>query len=190
MLNKSHVLNVFNEIIDKYANMQKLYDIFLSHKQSEAQDRAKVYKCYLEKNNMKVFYDRDELSDNDWTPEKVIELVARSKSLIFFITPNILNASWCHWELYIAIRSKIKIIILYVDPWPNNKINIKDLYIPDYLHDAFNNKNIIYDDRYKFDKCIKNIIKILKTTKLKTIKSKTIKLKTIKSKTNKSKTNQ
>ena len=49
MLDKSHILNVFNDIIDKYSNMSKLYDTFLSHKQSEAQDRAKVYKCYLEK---------------------------------------------------------------------------------------------------------------------------------------------
>jgi len=177
MLDKSHILNVFNDIIDKYSNMSKLYDTFLSHKQSEAQDRAKVYKCYLEKKNIKTFYDRDELSDNEWTPEKVIEIVARSKSLIFFITPTILNAAWCQWELYIALRAKIKIILLFVDPWPNQKVEYKDLKIPDYLKNAFDDKIIIYDDRYKFDNCIKQIVKIISLKQLNTStkKSKTLK---------------
>jgi hypothetical protein len=33
--------------------MSKLYHVFLSHKQSEAQDRAKVYKLFLKMNKIR-----------------------------------------------------------------------------------------------------------------------------------------
>ncbi len=53
MRDNCHILNVYNEVIDKYAKKPKLFDVFLSHKQSEAQDRAKVYKCYLQNKGYK-----------------------------------------------------------------------------------------------------------------------------------------
>lgn len=161
-MDRTHILNVFNELINKYAKMKKKYDIFLSHKQAESQDRVKVYKCYLEKYKYNCFLDRDsDLKDADWTPEKVIELVARSKQLIFFITKTVLDASWCQWELYIALRCKIPITLVMVDPWPCTPFTLKDLKIPYYIKTAFDMKPIV-DNRYKTDDCINKLIKILK----------------------------
>ncbi len=164
-MDKTHILNVFNELIDKYSKMKKKYDIFLSHKQAESQDRVKVYKCYLEKYKYKCFLDRDsKLKDSDWTPEKVIEIVSSCSHLVFFITNTVLDASWCQWELYIALRCKIPITLIIVDPWPNKPIILKNLKIPYYIKDAFKMKPLI-DNRYKTDKCVDNLIKRIKNIK-------------------------
>ena len=159
----TELYDIFNSYVQKYKKKKKLYDVFLSHKQSESQDRAKVYKLFLKDNKIKAFYDKDELTDDDWTIEKVIELVSRSKSLIFFLTPTILNNPWCQLELLIAIKVKIPIIILNVEPtWPKKHIDIKKLNIPKYLKPAFKRNNIIKDHRYNFDILVKTIIKYLK----------------------------
>lgn len=154
--------DIFDYYIEKFSKTHKLYDVFLSHKQSESQDRAKVYKLFLKMNNINAFYDKDELTDNDWTIEKVIEVVSRSKCLFFFYTPTILENSWCQLELLIALKSNIPIFIINVEPtWPKKYINITKKIFPSYLQAAVNN-NIIIDHRYNFDKLEKNIIKILK----------------------------
>ncbi len=161
-----HILNVFNEEIQKYAKKPKLFDVFLSHKQSESQDRAKLYKCYLGNHGYKAFYDRDELEDKDWTPQKVIELVARSRSLLFFLTPTILNASWCLWELYIAMKAKIPVVFLLVDPWPNKEIPFSAFRFPPYLDPLLFQKKVITDSRYTFDSVLRKVIVNLKLRKV------------------------
>jgi len=158
-----NIYDIFNHYVDKYTKMPKLYDVFLSHKQSESQDRAKVYKLFLEQNRIQAFYDKDELTDADWTIEKVIELVSRSKSLMFFLTPTILDNPWCQLELLIAIKAKIPIFILSVEPtWPQKHININKLQIPPYLKYAFKTK-IIKDHRYNFNNMKKQEEKEIKT---------------------------
>ena len=158
-----NIYDIFNHYVDKYTKMPKLYDVFLSHKQSESQDRAKVYKLFLEQNRIHAFYDKDELTDADWTIEKVIELVSRSKSLMFFLTPTILDNPWCQLELLIAIKAKIPIFILSVEPtWPQKHININKLQIPPYLKYAFKTK-IIKDHRYNFDTLVKQVVGEIKT---------------------------
>ena len=42
-----NLYDIFDYYVSKYSKMPKLYDVFLSHKQSESQDRAKVYKLFL-----------------------------------------------------------------------------------------------------------------------------------------------
>ena len=158
-----HLFNIFDYYVQKYSKMPKLYDVFLSHKQSEAQDRAKVYKLFLQQNGIHAFYDKDELTDDEWNVEKVIEMVSRSKALIFFLTPTILENPWCQLELLIALKAKIPITILSVEPtWPQKHLNIKKLDIPPYLKPAFKHK-IIKDHRYDFDKLIKTVLKRLKS---------------------------
>lgn len=153
------ILDIFNPFITNNLKLSKKWDVFLSHKQFEAQDRAKLYKCSLEKYKIKAFYDKDELTDNDWSIEKVIEVVCRSKNFIFFLTPTILDNPWCQLELYIAIVSKIKIYILVVEPalWTDKHIDINKINIPTYLKPAFKKNNIIIDYRYNFDNLIKKI---------------------------------
>ena len=176
MRDDCHILNVYNEVIDKYAKKPKLFDVFLSHKQSEAQDRAKVYKCYLQNKGYKCFYDRDELTDADWSPEKVIELVAGSRSLIVFITPTYLDSSWCQWEIYIALKAKIPIILLMVDPWPNKTIIFEKLSIPKCIRGAFQ-ETPVKDNRYDLDNTITQIIKKLNRHKISSRRNKTLKKK-------------
>jgi hypothetical protein len=156
------LLNIYDYFINKYSKMSKLYHVFLSHKQSEAQDRAKVYKLFLKMNKIKAFYDKDELTDDDWTIEKLIEVVCRSKCLFFFYTPTILENLWCQLELFVAIKANLPIYIINVEPtWPQKHLKISKKNIPSYLHPAFK-KNIIMDMRYNFDDLEKKILKILK----------------------------
>lgn len=167
------ILNVFNEQIQEYNKKIKKYDVFLSHKQAESQDRAKVYKCYLENKGFNVFLDRDSnIKDADWTPQKIMELVGSSASLIFLLTPTIFDASWCQWELYIALKCNIPIKILLVDPWPGQNINIKKLNIPSFFKNLFIKSNILIDDRYKTNECIEKLILILKKNNIKISKKK------------------
>jgi hypothetical protein len=159
------ILRTFHDEILKESKKPKLFDVFLSHKQSEAQDRAKLYKCELSHQGLKAFYDRDELEDKDWTPQKVIELVARSSSLVFFMTPTILNASWCLWELYIAMIAKIPVVFLMVDPWPNKAIPFSSFPFPPYFQPLLTHKKVIFDSRYTFDTVLKKVIQQLKLKK-------------------------
>lgn len=165
-LEKNNIINIYDYFIQKYSQMPKLYDVFLSHKQAEAQDRAKVYKLFLKQHKIKAFYDKDELTDDDWTLEKLIEVVSRSKALFFFYTPTILDNLWCQLELLVAIKAKMPIYIINVEPtWPLTHVNILDQKIPDYLKSAFTKNNIIIDHRYEFDSLEKEVIKILKPIK-------------------------
>ena len=171
----NNLLNIFDYDIKKFTQMPKLYDVFLSHKQSEAQDRAKIYKLLFKEHGIKAFYDKDELTDNDWTYEKLIEVVSRSKCLFFFFTPTILENLWCQFELLVAIKSKIPIYIINVEPtWPNKHLKITKSMFPIYLQPAVS--NIITDHRYNFDKLEKQVLTIvnaiIKKTKPKTKKNK------------------
>ena len=172
-----NILTIFDYYAEKFNKMPKLYDVFLSHKQSESQDRAKVYKLFLKEKGIRAFYDKDELTDDDWTIEKLIEVVSRSKSLFFFYTPTILENVWCQLELLIAIKSKIPIFIINVEPtWPNKHLTIKTSDFPSYLKSALTKNNVINDHRYHFDKLeiqISNILNsINKTNKTRKNKSK------------------
>jgi hypothetical protein len=179
------IINIYDYYVEKYTKMTKLYDVFLSHKQSEAQDRAKVYKLFLKEKGINAFYDKDELTDDDWTIEKLIEVVSRSKCLFFFYTPTILENLWCQLELLIAIKSKIPIFIINVEPtWPKTHLTIKKSDFPSYLKSALTKNNVINDHRYQFDKLEIQILNILskninkqqnKTKKHKKHKNKTIK---------------
>jgi len=161
------ILSIFDFYVEKFKKMPKLYDVFLSHKQSEAQDRAKIYKLFLKEKNIKAFYDKDELTDDDWTIEKLIEVVARSKCLFFLYTPTILENVWCQLELLIAIKSKIPIHIINIEPtWPEKHSTITKNTFPTYLQPAFHN-NVIIDHRYDFDKLESKIESILKPLKRK-----------------------
>lgn len=182
-----NIMNIFDYYIEKFKIMPKLYDVFLSHKQSEAQDRAKVYKLFLRENGINAFYDKDELTDDDWTIEKLIEVVSRSKCLFFFYTSTILENPWCQLELLIAIKSKMPIFIINVEPtWPKKHTTIKKNLFPSYLKPALTKNNVIIDHRYDFDELEKKILNILNSIinkqKNKTIKNKKIKNKTVKNK--------
>ena len=184
------ILTIFDYYTEKFNKMPKLYDVFLSHKQSEAQDRAKVYKLFLKENGIHAFYDKDELTDDDWTIEKVIEVVSRSKCLFFFYTPTILENVWCQLELLIAIKSKIPIFIINVEPtWPKKHLIVKKSDFPSYLKSAVTKNNVIYDHRYEFDKLETKIFNILNTIINKQKNGKTKKNKTKKNKTKKNKEN-
>jgi len=172
------ILDLFDYYTEKFSKIPKLYDVFLSHKQAEAQDRAKVYKLFLKEKGIHAFYDKDELTDNDWTIEKVIELVSRSKCFFFLYTPTILENVWCQLELLIAIKSKIPIFIINIEPtWPKKHLIIKKNNFPSYLQSALTKNNVIKDHRYDFDKLEIKILKILNTIiniqKNKTKKNKT-----------------
>jgi len=160
-----NILTIFDYYVEKFNKMPKLYDVFLSHKQSDAQDRAKVYKLFLKEKGIHAFYDKDELTDDDWTIEKLIEVVSRSKYLFFFYTPSILENVWCQLELLIAIKSKIPILIINVEPtWPKKHVTIKKSEFPTYLQSALTKQNVIYDHRYQFDQLEIEIVNILNTT--------------------------
>ena len=160
------LFNLYDSFIAKYKKEKKLYDVFLSHKQSEAQDRAKVYKLFLKEKGIRAFYDKDELTDDDWTIEKVIEMVTRSKCLLFFYTPTILDNVWCQLELFIAIKANIPIFIINVETtWPTPQLVIDKSKIPDYLQPAF--KHIILDHRYDFDALVLKVSSVIKRVKTK-----------------------
>lgn len=156
------IMDIYDSFVKQYTAMPKKYDVFLSHKQSEAQDRAKVYKLFLKNKGIKAFYDKDELTDDDWTIEKLIEVVSRSKCFFFFYTPTILENVWCQLELLIAIKSKLPIYIINVEPtWPDKHLTIKKNDFPNYLKPAYDKNHIITDHRYDFDKLEIKILKIL-----------------------------
>jgi hypothetical protein len=159
----SNLLDIFDYDVKKFTEMPKLYDVFLSHKQAEAQDRAKIYKLLFKQHGIKAFYDKDELTDDDWTYEKLIEVVSRSKCLFFLFTPTILENLWCQLELLIAIKSKMPIYIINIEPtWPNKHLSITKSMFPIYLQPALSN-NIIMDHRYDFNKLEKQLVGIVKS---------------------------
>jgi hypothetical protein len=76
-------------------------DIFLSHKQCDAQDLAKALKLYYESDRFRhtCFLDRDcrdDLSD-------LTQIVGRSCVTVVLLSPNYMDSPWCMLELLAAV---------------------------------------------------------------------------------------
>jgi hypothetical protein len=87
---------------------EKRYGVFLSHKQSDAQDFARSLYTMFESRNIKCFLDmefRDDLNDLE-------AIVSTSRTLLFVLSDKVLESEWCLKELAAAVRHKVKIVMV------------------------------------------------------------------------------
>ena len=84
------------------------YDVFLSHKRTDAKDFARALYNLLVLRGLKTFLDyefRSELND-------LAKIVSRCKNLIFVLTDNVLESEWCLKELESAVDHKVNVIFV------------------------------------------------------------------------------
>ena len=76
-------------------------DIFLSHKQCDAQDLAKATKLYYESDRFRrtCFLDRDFRGDLS----ELTQIVGHSRVTVVLLTPNYMDSPWCMLELLAAV---------------------------------------------------------------------------------------
>ena len=97
---------------------EKRYGVFLSHKQTDAQDFARSLYTMFESRNIKCYLDimefRDDLNDLE-------AIVSTCRTLLFVLSDKVLESEWCLIELAAAVRHKVKIVMVVKEGsrWPD-----------------------------------------------------------------------
>ena len=84
------------------------FDVFISHKRTDAKDFARALYNLLTMRGFKCFLDfefREELNDLE-------AIVERSTNLIFVLTDLIFDSAWCLKELAAAVKSKKNVVLI------------------------------------------------------------------------------
>ena len=118
------------EMIDDEQGKQQ-YGVFLSHKQTDAQDFARSLYTLFESRGINCFLDmeyRDDLNDFE-------VIVSRSRTLLFVLSDNVLESEWCLKELAAAVRHNVKIVMVVKEGsrWPDKNGNYTCTFPPDPL---------------------------------------------------------
>lgn len=98
--------------------MIKEWDIFISY---AAEDKEIVLELYslLQKQNLKVWLDKEELKIGDSVTKNINEGLLNSKYFISFISPNYLNKKWTQLELNAGIGLENSIGEMIIPIWHN-----------------------------------------------------------------------
>ena len=84
------------------------FDVFVSHKRSDAKDFARALHTMLTGMGLRVFLDVECLEDI----HDLRTLVARSDNVIFVLTDNVLDSAWCIAELEAAALAGINVVLV------------------------------------------------------------------------------
>ena len=112
-------------------SLDKQYDIFLSHKQTDSQDLCAHLFDLLQARGYRVFLDRRDANKLHDIPQ----IVRKSRCLVFVLSPKIFESSWCLLELKTAVDAGLSLVplILESSTWGEHKKNFPDIdadYIP------------------------------------------------------------
>ena len=105
---------------------QMIYDVFISHANSDKIEYVNQLKQSLDKLGIRVFYDKDTLEWGDKWKDKILEGVRQAEFAIIVISENFFGREWTEKELYEFLNrqnssgQKIILPILY-------KINFSQL---------------------------------------------------------------
>lgn len=134
--------------------MTKKYDLFISYKQSNGAQLALIVKLLLEKKNLNIFLDEDNLDDL----HDLEKFVKKSENILLIITEGVFEREFVIKELETALKYKINIITL----WDKNgcpDLPKKDILKKD-ISSILNLKAIIWFINKNFrDNAINEIIK-------------------------------
>ena len=148
------------------AGAQGKYEIFLSHKQTDAKDFARALHAQFTLRGLPTFLDmefKEELNDLE-------AIVASCRNFVFILTDNVLKSEWCLKELASAVRSKCNIILITKEgsrwgadrqaTFPPYEL-IKSLE-PAECQKAFTSKSIAHSDEY-YQSFLDGVMKRLKS---------------------------
>ncbi|KAG2481807.1 hypothetical protein HYH03_019226, partial [Edaphochlamys debaryana] len=131
-----------------------LYDVFLSHKRTDARDFARALWNLLVSSGYTVFLDfefKQELGSLE-------EMVGKCTHFLFILTDNVFKSEWCIKELVAAVRHNVDIVLLIKDGarWPDTEGNPTCDFPPPHLlrtlppevQSVFNRKPVVHNDEY------------------------------------------
>ena len=90
------------------SHSSKRYDVFLSHKQTDAKDFARALHTMLTLRRYKAFLDME----FDGSLDTLQEYVASSSVFAFILSENVLDSPWCVAELTAAVDSGVPVVVV------------------------------------------------------------------------------
>ncbi|KAG2431727.1 hypothetical protein HXX76_009223 [Chlamydomonas incerta] len=131
-----------------------LYDVFLSHKRTDARDFARALWNLLVSNGYTVFLDfefKQELGSLE-------EMVGRCTHFLFIMTDNVFKSEWCIKELVAAVKHGVNIVLMIKDGarWADVDGNPTCDFPPPHLlrslpaevQHVFSKKPVVHNDEY------------------------------------------
>jgi hypothetical protein len=128
------------------------FDVFLSHKRTDAKDFARALYNLLDVRGIRSFLDyeyREELS-------RLEDIVGQCTNFVFVLTDNIFDSKWCLIELEAAVKYGVNIILLVKDGarWPDEAGNMICNFppyhiinsLPEGCRSAFDSKALTHSD--------------------------------------------
>ena len=88
------------------------YDVFISHKRSDAQDFARSLYTELQNRGKRCFLDMEFKGVLNDLLNDLEAIVAKSVVLVFILTDNVLDSTWCVMELTAAVQHGTKVVIV------------------------------------------------------------------------------
>lgn len=144
------------------------FDVFISHKRTDAKDFARALYNLLTMRGIKCFLDfefREELNDLE-------AIVGRSTNVLFVLTDSVFDSEWCIKELAAAVRSNKNVVLITKEGarWqttngdkcdfpPQEKIAT----LPEVVRQAFTKKSIAHSDEY-YEAFAETLINRIKST--------------------------
>jgi len=131
------------------------FDIFLSYRRSDGDDKAGRLKATLEASGYAVFLDHDNIKDGNWK-ERLANVIKDSSIFMMLITPDYISERLdepqdnVRWEIESAIGQKKKLVPVIFD----NDVQERD--IPGIIADTMEQVSKIHRDYY--EDCINSII--------------------------------
>lgn len=131
------------------------FDIFLSYRRSDGDDKAGRIKATLESEGYAVFLDHDNIKDGNWK-ERLFNVIKDSSVFMMLITPDYISERLytpqdnVRWEIESAIAQKKKLVPVIFD----NDVFERDL--PDIIANTMEQISRVHRDYY--DECIQTII--------------------------------
>jgi hypothetical protein len=108
----------------------KRYDIFLSHKQSDAKDFVRALHTMLTVHGYRCFLD----VEFDGELGSLGEIVGQSGQLLFVLTDKVLESPWCIMELRAAVEHHVPITVIKKEGarWVEPDSGVRCLNFPSY----------------------------------------------------------
>jgi hypothetical protein len=108
----------------------KRYDLFLSHKQSDAKDFVRALHTMLSVHGYRCFLD----VEFDGELGSLAEIVAQSKQVLFVLTDKVLESPWCLMELSAAVQHDVPVTVIKKEGarWIEPDSGLRSLNFPSY----------------------------------------------------------
>jgi hypothetical protein len=108
----------------------KKYDLFLSHKQSDAKDFVRALHTMLTVHGYRCFLD----VEFDGELGSLSEIVAQSEQVLFVLTDKVLESPWCIMELTAAVANNVPVTVIKKEGarWVEPDSGLRCLNFPSY----------------------------------------------------------